>query len=90
LRLVLAAALALALVPAAHATTTRTQPTSTVTNPLTTTSPLAAAKPRSSEAQVIAIFLDLMGLGKLVSQALAIILVTPLNFLGNKLWSFRH
>ena len=38
----------------------------------------------------LAIFLDLMGLGKLVSQALAIILVTPLNFLGNKLWSFRH
>jgi putative flippase GtrA len=24
-----------------------------------------------------------------VSQAIAIILVTPLNFLGNKLWSFR-
>ena len=38
----------------------------------------------------LAIFLELMGLGKLVSQALAIILVTPLNFLGNKLWSFRH
>jgi putative flippase GtrA len=30
------------------------------------------------------------GLGKIVAQALAIILVTPLNFLGNKLWSFRH
>jgi putative flippase GtrA len=38
----------------------------------------------------LAVFLDLIGLGKLVSQALAIILVTPLNFLGNKLWSFRH
>jgi putative flippase GtrA len=24
------------------------------------------------------------------AQAIAIILVTPLNFLGNKLWSFRH
>jgi putative flippase GtrA len=29
------------------------------------------------------------GLGKIVAQAVAIILVTPLNFLGNKLWSFR-
>ena len=38
----------------------------------------------------LAVFLDLIGLGKLVSQALAIIFVTPLNFLGNKLWSFRH
>jgi putative flippase GtrA len=25
-----------------------------------------------------------------VSQAIAIVLVTPLNFLGNKLWSFRR
>ena len=31
-----------------------------------------------------------LGLGKIVAQAIAIILVTPLNFLGNKLWSFRH
>ena len=38
----------------------------------------------------LAVFLDWIGLGKLVSQAIAIILVTPLNFLGNKLWSFRH
>jgi dolichol-phosphate mannosyltransferase len=30
------------------------------------------------------------GLGKIVAQALAIILVTPLNYLGNKLWSFRR
>jgi putative flippase GtrA len=30
------------------------------------------------------------GLGKVVAQAIAIVLVTPLNFLGNKLWSFRH
>jgi putative flippase GtrA len=29
------------------------------------------------------------GLGKLVAQAIAIVSVTPLNFLGNKLWSFR-
>ena len=31
-----------------------------------------------------------LGAGKLVAQALAIVLVTPLNFVGNKLWSFRH
>jgi putative flippase GtrA len=30
-----------------------------------------------------------LGLDKVVSQAIAVILVTPLNFLGNKLWSFR-
>ena len=30
------------------------------------------------------------GSGKIAAQAIAIILVTPLNFLGNKLWSFRH
>ena len=30
-----------------------------------------------------------LGLGELPAQALAIVLVTPLNFVGNKLWSFR-
>jgi putative flippase GtrA len=30
------------------------------------------------------------GVGKIVSQAIAVVLVTPLNFLGNKLWSFRR
>jgi len=29
-------------------------------------------------------------LGKLPAQAAAIVLVTPLNFVGNKLWSFRR
>jgi len=29
------------------------------------------------------------GLGEIVSQAIAIVLVTPANFVGNKLWSFR-
>ena len=36
------------------------------------------------------IFLDWLNWGKIVSQAVAVILVTPLNFLGNKLWSFRR
>jgi dolichol-phosphate mannosyltransferase len=30
-----------------------------------------------------------LGLPKVPAQALAIVLVTPLSFLGNKLWSFR-
>jgi putative flippase GtrA len=30
------------------------------------------------------------GGGEIVSQAIAVVLVTPLNFLGNKLWSFRR
>jgi putative flippase GtrA len=29
-------------------------------------------------------------LDKLPAQAVAIVLVTPLNFVGNKLWSFRR
>ena len=31
-----------------------------------------------------------LGLDKIAAQAVAIVLVTPLNFLGNKLWSFRR
>ena len=34
--------------------------------------------------------LILMGVDKIVAQAIAIVLVTPLNFVGNKLWSFRR
>jgi len=30
------------------------------------------------------------GLGKIVAQAIAVVLVMPLNFVGNKLWSFRR
>jgi putative flippase GtrA len=39
---------------------------------------------------LLAALIELAGLGKIVAQALAIIVVTPLNFLGNKLWSFRR
>lgn len=38
------------------------------------------------------LFLEVLvtvGLRKIPAQAIAIILVTPLNFVGNKLWSFR-
>ena len=38
----------------------------------------------------LVLFIDLLHWRKIVSQAIAIILVTPLNFLGNKLWSFRR
>ena len=38
----------------------------------------------------LTVFLDWLHWGKLVAQAAAIVLVTPLNFLGNKLWSFRR
>jgi putative flippase GtrA len=31
-----------------------------------------------------------LGTGKITAQALAILLVTPGNFIGNKLWSFRR
>jgi putative flippase GtrA len=31
-----------------------------------------------------------LGADKLAAQAVAIVLVTPLNFIGNKLWSFRR
>jgi putative flippase GtrA len=39
---------------------------------------------------VILTILVELGLGKIVSQAIAIVLVTPANFIGNKLWSFRR
>jgi putative flippase GtrA len=38
----------------------------------------------------LVVFIDLLHWRKVLSQAIAIILVTPLNFLGNKLWSFRR
>jgi putative flippase GtrA len=31
-----------------------------------------------------------LGMDKIPAQALAILVVTPLNFIGNKLWSFRR
>ena len=38
----------------------------------------------------LAVFLDWLGWGKRISEVVAILLVMPLNFLGNKLWSFRR
>jgi putative flippase GtrA len=31
-----------------------------------------------------------LGLDQVLAQAIAVVLVVPLNFLGNKLWSFRR
>ena len=39
---------------------------------------------------VILTLLVELGAGKIVAQAIAIGLVTPANFIGNKLWSFRR
>jgi putative flippase GtrA len=33
--------------------------------------------------------LVVFGVDKILAQAIAVVLVTPLNFIGNKLWSFR-
>ena len=33
---------------------------------------------------------EVAGVDKIVAQAIAIVLVTPLNFIGIKLWSFRR
>jgi putative flippase GtrA len=38
----------------------------------------------------LAVFVDWLHWGKIVSQIAAIALVTPVNFLGNKLWSFKR
>jgi putative flippase GtrA len=39
---------------------------------------------------VLHVLISVAGVSKLVGQAIAIIAVTPLNFVGNKLWSFRR
>ena len=36
------------------------------------------------------LFLDGLHFGKFPAQAVSVLLVIPLNFLGNKLWSFRR
>ena len=37
---------------------------------------------------LLSAFIEL-GMDKVTSQAIAVVLVTPLNFVGNKLWSFK-
>jgi putative flippase GtrA len=38
----------------------------------------------------LVVFIDWLDWRKVLSQAVAIVLVTPLNLIGNKLWSFRR
>jgi putative flippase GtrA len=38
---------------------------------------------------LLTLFVEYVGLAKVPAQALAVAAATPLNFLGNKLWSFR-
>jgi dolichol-phosphate mannosyltransferase len=38
---------------------------------------------------LLTILVESAGLAKVPAQALAVAAATPLNFLGNKLWSFR-
>jgi putative flippase GtrA len=40
--------------------------------------------------ELILAALVMADMGKVVAQAIAIALVTPINFIGNKLWSFRR
>ena len=37
---------------------------------------------------ILALLVDTAEVGKVLAQAIAIVLVTPWNFVGNKLWSF--
>lgn len=39
---------------------------------------------------VVLHLLVVLGLGELTAQAIAIVVVTPVNFVGNRLWSFRR
>jgi dolichol-phosphate mannosyltransferase len=40
-------------------------------------------------AALLAAFVELAGIGKIVGQLVAVTLVMPLSFLGNKYWSFK-
>lgn len=39
---------------------------------------------------LLTLFVEVGGFAKVPAEALAVAASTPLNFLGNKLWSFRH
>ena len=47
----------------------------------------SSRSPRTSSALEVLIGL---GAGEIAAQAIAIVLVTPINFVGNKLWTFRR
>jgi putative flippase GtrA len=39
---------------------------------------------------ILELLISVAGLPELAAQAIAIVCATPLSFLGNRLWSFRH
>ena len=39
---------------------------------------------------ILSLLVGALGLGELISQAVAIVCATPLSFLGNKLWTFQR
>jgi putative flippase GtrA len=40
-------------------------------------------------AAVLELLVSVVGVAELPAQAISIIAATPLNFIGNKMWSFR-
>jgi dolichol-phosphate mannosyltransferase len=51
---------------------------------------VVAALAYGANLLVLTGLVEVAGVDKIVAQAIAIVLVTPLNFIGNKLWSFRR
>jgi putative flippase GtrA len=51
---------------------------------------IVAALAYGANLLVLTGLVEVAGVDKIVAQAVAIVLVTPLNFIGNKLWSFRR
>ena len=39
---------------------------------------------------VLGLLVDVVGTHEVTGQAVAVLAATPLNFIGNKLWSFRR
>jgi putative flippase GtrA len=50
---------------------------------------LVSAIAAAAGAGLLALMVEVGGLSKLPAEAIAVAASTPLNFLGNKLWSFR-
>lgn len=50
---------------------------------------IVSAAAFACNAVLLAAFVELGGLGKIVAQLIAVALVMPISFLGNKYWSFR-
>ena len=40
-------------------------------------------------AAILEVLVSVAGMAELPAQAISIVAATPLNFLGNKMWSFR-